>query len=145
MSEYRSKADVLDALCASCYIPGVTGPLWPKMEYRGTKRFTDGGLTRNWPSLPAAGREDGPGPSETLHISPFAGGFAVCPEPQGRGFELKGWADEVVYASAQNGKAAIRAIIPPSDSVMDAVGQAGYTDTLRFLDRRLGALPPEQL
>ena len=69
VSEFQSKADVIEAVCASAFIPGMSGWRLPKFR---DQVVLDGGFTDN---IPAVGHRD-----NTVTVSPFAGDTAICPE-----------------------------------------------------------------
>ncbi len=95
VSQYPTRAYVAEALCAACWIPGLTGRLLP-LPTLGGRTVMDGTLTATLaPSSP-----DNPHP--TLYVSPFSNRrFDICPEhdgshlrirmPTGRELHLNTW------------------------------------------------------
>ena len=72
LSQFPSRANLLDAVVASSFVPGVTGTLaagaptvW--VPGRGDVACVDGGLLRNWPRLPLAAA------ARTVTVSAFPG------------------------------------------------------------------------
>lgn len=67
VDEFESRADLIDAVVCSCFIPGFSAYEVP--TYKG-ENYLDGGLTNALPVLD----------ERTIKVSPFAGSSHICPK-----------------------------------------------------------------
>ena len=128
LADFRSNADLLDALLCSSYIPGFTASTPP--TFRG-QHYIDGGFSNNFPAVP--GSRSG---ERAIIVAPFAGQFDICPVRPGApppSFAMYGY-----YPSAANLTAAVHALYPPDTAGLLKVYRDGYDHTLAYLRDRLG-------
>ena len=72
VSEFLDKKDVIDAVCASSFVPVMSGFMFPK--FRG-EFVLDGGYSDNLP-IPE---------SHTITVCPFTGDASICPKEERSG------------------------------------------------------------
>ena len=136
LSDFESRAALIDALRCSSFVPGVTGGLlsaWPRVD--GAPAL-DGGLTRNWPR---------PRRDDTVCVSPFAGApFHVCPRGDDRGQPRElAIQDVTLELSVANLHAARDGLVPPSREALDAWVERGREDARGFLESDPERLPSQ--
>ena len=121
VTQFRNKADVIDAVCASSFVPLMSGLTLPR--FRGEFAM-DGGLSDNVPSLGA----------RTITVSPFTGDASICPEeqttelwsvPQGSG--------ATVHLSKRNLWRFKDAVIAPYTQTVQSLCAQGFSDAAKFL------------
>eukprot|EP00937_MAST-01D_sp_MAST-1D-sp2_P002530 g2530.t1 len=133
ISAFRTRAALVDAVVASSSIPAVTSPLRPPLL--GDAYVVDGGLSRNWPSLPGA--------QQTVFVSPFPGpDFDVCPRFGARAprvpVQPRPWGGggarmRVALDPSVLPEIVLQIFRAPSMSAIDALIERGHEDAERFL------------
>ena len=139
VSDFKTRDDLLDTLCASSFVPGITasmmkiprlpaagGHTTPAAKHHPPPPLTvDGGLTQNWPRLPS---KCGP----TVFVSPFSGAFNICPQnpPSARTLPFQ---DARVCVSGGNIRSAVHGLWPPSGG-MSQYELQGFMDATSFLE-----------
>ncbi|CAL4104118.1 unnamed protein product [Meganyctiphanes norvegica] len=125
ISEWESRADLLECLRCSSFIPGWSGFRFP--TFRGEK-FIDGGFTNNLP-VPI---------TPSLKISPFSSLFIdICPKDKCKGNPRHVvLAGENIILNAKNIKRFKDCVMPPSTDFLNIVYTQGYIDTINFLYRK---------
>ena len=123
VSSYSSRADLLEAILASSFIPLLSG--WRPPRYRG-QLMCDGGCSDNLPAL--AG-------SPTITVSPFAGTASICPEEEGGAAVAVSLAqgNTSLHLSRGNLTKMGRALVPPDTPALLALCRQGFQDGLRYL------------
>ena len=124
-SKFGSREELLDTLIASSFVPGVTGSVAEIPAVNGATAI-DGGLVRNWPRLPM-------NDFHTIHVSPFAGDFAICP-PKSLEHATVRFMGAAVQRSPKNLATALHAIFPPAIEGLAEYSDAGYADAVAFLE-----------
>ncbi|KAH8331945.1 hypothetical protein KR067_004363, partial [Drosophila pandora] len=122
MSEFASRYELLQALLCSCFIPGLSGLLPPKV--RGV-RYMDGAFSDNLPLLD----------EHTVTVSPFCGESDICPRdrsPHILQLNLN-WANTCIRLSRRNLRRMVRIVLPGRTDFMASFCQQGYDDALYFL------------
>ncbi|KAH8266852.1 hypothetical protein KR026_005245, partial [Drosophila bipectinata] len=122
MSEFSSRYELLQALLCSCFIPGLSGLLPPKV--RGV-RYMDGAFSDNLPLLD----------EHTVTVSPFCGESDICPRdrsPHILQLNLN-WANTCIRLSRRNLRRMVRIVLPGRTDFMASFCQQGYDDALYFL------------
>ena len=76
ISEFRSREDLIEAICAGCFIPLWSGSLWPP-KFRG-ESFVDGAYSNNTPRFELT-TPDERRTIRQVEVSPFSGGVEVSP------------------------------------------------------------------
>jgi len=123
INEFLSKEDLVDAVCASSFVPVMSGLIPPK--FRGEFAI-DGGYSDNIPHLGG----------HTITVSPFAGDASICPSdesfaslilsvPHGSGGSIN--------ISSDNVRKLGDAIIPPNTRKMKEICSQGFQDAMRYL------------
>ena len=125
VSEFSSKADLIEAVCASCFVPVMSG--WRPPVFRGQIAL-DGGYSDNIPALGG----------HTLTVSPFAGDAAICPDEEKVSQTTWRWrvphgTGGCVNVSRENLSKLGKAMIPPNTAGMLALCCQGWSDARRFL------------
>jgi len=124
INQFSSKAEVIEVVLASCFIPVFTG--WVPPRYRGT-RVIDGGYSDNLPIL------DG----HTITVSPFCGSSDICPQDESIFSNLQvSIANCSIELSKENLMRMGRVLLPPDPEVLSHYCKQGFDDTLRFLQKR---------
>ncbi|KAH8317449.1 hypothetical protein KR074_005076, partial [Drosophila pseudoananassae] len=122
MSEFSSRYELLQALLCSCFIPGLSGLVPPKV--RGV-RYMDGAFSDNLPLLD----------EHTVTVSPFCGESDICPRdrsPHILQLNLN-WANTCIRLSRRNLRRMVRIVLPGRTDFMASFCQQGYDDALYFL------------
>ena len=125
ISEFQSKEDLVDAVCASSFVPLMSGVKPPR--FRG-KRVLDGLYSDNIPHLGG----------NTITVSPFKGNASISPKddrvssmilniPYGSGGSMK--------LSSGNMKKLRKALLPPNTRKMKKICEEGFLDAMRFLQK----------
>ncbi|KAK3101266.1 hypothetical protein FSP39_002246 [Pinctada imbricata] len=122
VSEFESKAELIQALLCSAHVPFYSGLIPP--AYRGT-RYVDGGLSDNLPIL----NED------TVTVSPFSGESDICPSDVSSNFEHIILANTSMQCTSQNLYRLSRALFPPHPETLSDMCKQGFDDCLKFLQR----------
>ncbi|KAH8420643.1 hypothetical protein KR009_012420 [Drosophila setifemur] len=128
MSEFASRHELLQVLLCSCFIPGLSGLVPPKV--RGV-RYIDGAFSNNLPLLD----------EHTVTVSPFCGESDICPQDR-RPHLLQlniNWANTCIRLSRRNLRRMVRILLPGRADFMASICQQGYEDAWHFL-RRNGLL-----
>lgn len=127
ISTFNSRADLIDVLAKSCYIPFYSGF---KLPVNGEGWAFDGGFTDNLPIL-----QDG----DNILVSPFAGKAAdISPALSDASPGLL----DIVYrntpfsVSSENFARIVRTLIPSENSGLKKLYLAGYSDTKLFLKKK---------
>ncbi|XP_078332618.1 patatin-like phospholipase domain-containing protein 4 isoform X2 [Crassostrea virginica] len=122
VSEFHSKADLIQALLCSAHVPLYSGFLPP--SFHGT-RYVDGGLSDNLPILN----------DETITVSPFAGESDICPLDNSANFEHVILANTSMQLTTRNLYRISRALFPPHPSILSDMCTEGFDDCLKFLQK----------
>jgi len=127
ISEFSSRAELIDVLAKSCYIPFYSGF---KLPENGEGWAFDGGFTDNLPIL-----ENG----DNILVSPFAGKSAdISPALSDANAGLL----DIVYrntpfsVSTENFARISKTLIPPENKGLKKLYLAGYSDTKLFLKKK---------
>ena len=128
VSQFPTKHELLEALRASSFVPGMSG--WVLPRFRGALCF-DGGYSDNLPVFDPT----------TITVSPLAGSASICPEdndaigslltvkiPQGVNN-----ASHFFNFSRENSVKLINAVVPPGLEGMEGLCSQGFADAMRFL------------
>jgi len=126
VSEFYDKSDVIDALCAASFVPGMSGYVPPKFREHSA---IDGLYSDNIPDLGGF----------TITVSPFAGDASIGPSdenfsamplsfPHGTGGSL--------HLSTENMKRLKKAMLPPDTNEMEKICSQGFKDALGYLQSR---------
>lgn len=123
VSEFTSKAELIKAICCSCFIPYYCGRKFP--AFRGVRYF-DGGWTDNLPI-----RNE-----NTVTVSPFSGESDICP-PDLDSANLFGitFAGTSIRFTSKNLHRLTVCLMPPSMDVCCRICRQGFEDALRFCIR----------
>lgn len=122
VSEFHSKADLIQALLCSAHVPLYSGLIPP--SFHGT-RYVDGGLSDNLPILN----------DETITVSPFAGESDICPSDNSANFEHVILANTSMQLTSRNLYRISRALFPPHPSILSDMCTEGFDDCLKFLQK----------
>ena len=132
VADFSSRDELLDAVVASSFVPGVTATLgggesgWPT-NARGGKQI-DGGLTANWPALPAEVAE------RTVRVSAFPGTFDIAPAAgAARTVPVQGGLRLALHPSLP--RLLLECARVPSAEQVDAMEERGFRDAALFLER----------
>nr|CAD2128338.1 unnamed protein product [Meloidogyne enterolobii] len=123
VSKFESKADLIQAIICSCYIPIFCGLVEP--EFHGVK-YRDGGFSDNQPVYDR----------NTITISPFSGEADICPLDHASA-SILGF---VYYGSSirftnENFYRFCSCFFPPSQEICSKICRQGFTDALRFITK----------
>ncbi|XP_061181319.1 patatin-like phospholipase domain-containing protein 2 [Saccostrea echinata] len=122
VSEFHSKADLIQALLCSAHVPLYSGLIPP--SFHGT-RYVDGGLSDNLPILN----------DETITVSPFAGESDICPSDNSSNFEHIILVNTSMQLTSRNLYRISRALFPPHPSILSDMCTEGFDDCLKFLQK----------
>ena len=122
VSEFRDKNDVIEAVCASSFVPFMSGITFPK--FRGEYAL-DGGCSDN---LPVLGEQ-------TITVCPFTGDASICPteersEKWGNFFHGTGGS---VHVSKNNLWRFKDAVCSSNIQALESLFAEGFSDASRFL------------
>ena len=123
VSSFRSKADLIDAVCASSFVPIMSG--WLPPRFRGEMAL-DGGYSDNIPILGDV----------TLTVSPFAGDASICPQDEtspNKYYRLPHGSGGCVDISRENINKLAKAMVPPDTTGMEALCCQGFEDAKKYL------------
>ena len=126
VSDFYDKTDLIDALCASSFVPVMSGFVPPK--FRGEFAI-DGGYSDNIPDLGGF----------TITVSPFAGDASIGPTddnfsslllsiPHGSGGSL--------HLSTGNMRRFGNAMLPPDTNKMELICSQGFRDAMNYLQSK---------
>ena len=123
VSSFRSKDDLIDAVCASSFVPIMSG--WQPPRFRGEIAL-DGGYSDNIPLLG----------DRTLTVSPFAGDASICPQDETATnlfFRVPHGSGGCVDLSRENINKLVKAMVPPDTTGMEALCCQGFEDAKKYL------------
>jgi len=123
INEFLSKEDLVDAVCASSFVPVMSGLIPPK--FRGEFAI-DGGYSDNIPHLGG----------HTITVSPFAGDASICPSDESFAsliLSVPHGSGGSVNISTDNVRKLGDAIIPPNTRKMKEICSQGFLDAMRYL------------
>ena len=123
VSNFRSKTDLIDAVCASSFVPIMSG--WTPPRFRGEIAL-DGGYSDNIPLLGDV----------TLTVSPFAGDASICPQDDTTAnvfFRVPHGSGGCVDLSRENINKLMKAMMPPDTTGMEALCCQGFEDAKKYL------------
>jgi len=123
ISEFISKDDLVDAVCASSFVPVMSGLIPPK--FRGEFAI-DGGYSDNIPHLGG----------HTITVSPFAGDASICPSDESFAsliLSIPHGSGGSVNLSSDNVRKLGDAIIPPNSKKMKEICSQGFDDAMKYL------------
>ena len=128
VSQFPTKHELLEALRASSFVPGMSGYMPPR--FRGALCF-DGGYSDNLPVFDPT----------TITVSPLAGSASICPEDNDAigsmlGFKIPHGVNngsQFFNFSRENSVKLINAVVPPGLEGMEGLCSQGFTDAMRFL------------
>ncbi|XP_034732640.1 patatin-like phospholipase domain-containing protein 2 [Etheostoma cragini] len=124
MSEFQSKADVMQALLCSCFVPVYCGMLPPSVN---GVYYLDGGFSSMQPEVSSP-------LMQTLTVSPFSGEMDICPVDKPCMWDM------VVSGTTLKGNMAnsfriINALYPMNLEILEQSYHNGYKDAIDFLLR----------
>ncbi|KHN74143.1 Uncharacterized protein C05D11.7 [Toxocara canis] len=121
VSQFDSKADLIQAIICSCFIPVYGGLQYP--QFHG-ETYIDGGVTDNQPVVD----------KHTITVSPFSGANDICPSDADSAsmFDLM-FAGTSIRFTANNLYRVLVSLFPPSADACSRMCRQGFTDALRFL------------
>lgn len=120
VSEYPTRADYLDAVECSCFVPFYSGLFPPR--FRGVA-YVDGGLTDNLP-----------GDLETtIRISPFSGSSSISPKDSGFSAGHIYLSNNSFDLTLKNAKRLTNALFPPNHDETIELCRTGYHNALEFI------------
>uniref|UniRef100_A0A8C5YNU3 triacylglycerol lipase n=1 Tax=Marmota marmota marmota TaxID=9994 RepID=A0A8C5YNU3_MARMA len=122
VSDFQSKAEVVDALLCSCFIPFYCGLIPP--AFRGV-RYIDGGFSDNLPLADV---------KTTITVCPFYGEFDICPKIKSTNFLHVNITNFSFRLCLRNFYLLSRSLSPPDFKVMREICLRGYLDACRFLE-----------
>uniref|UniRef100_A0A0N5AXA8 PNPLA domain-containing protein n=1 Tax=Syphacia muris TaxID=451379 RepID=A0A0N5AXA8_9BILA len=123
VSEFESKAELIQAISCSCFIPYYCGRKFP--SYRG-KRYFDGGWSDNQPLFD----------EDTVTISPFSGESDICPpDLDSANLFALSFAGTSIRFTSKNLYRLTVCLLPPSTEVCCRICRQGFEDALRFCIR----------
>ena len=128
ISNFKDKAEVIEAVVASTYIPIFSGIFPPR--YR-RKRAIDGGFSVNQVTL-----EDDQ--NATLTVSPFSGDAHICPKSTQRykgNYTRLNLAEQWTDVSFDNFRRMSDVLWPQSPDKLSGILLSGYHDAVAFLAR----------
>ena len=121
VSEFRDKKDVIEAVCASSFVPLMSGFMFPK--FRGQFAL-DGGYSDNLPIL--GGR--------TITVCPFTGDAAICPEEEKAGqWNFIHGSGGSVHVSKNNLLRLKDAVLSSKIQALENLFAQGFSDASKFL------------
>lgn len=120
IKEFKSKADLIQVLMCSCFIPFWSGSIPPK--YQGVA-YVDGGLSNNLLIL-----DDG-----TITVSPFSGEADICPEDQMMNLVQIRLSNTSFLVTPTNLFKIFQVFLPPSPQKLSKLFQQGFDDAMRYL------------
>ncbi|KAG3290772.1 1-acylglycerol-3-phosphate O-acyltransferase PNPLA3 isoform X2 [Ictidomys tridecemlineatus] len=123
VSDFQSKAEVVDALLCSCFIPFYCGLIPP--AFRGV-RYIDGGFSDNLPLADV---------KTTITVCPFYGEFDICPKIKSTNFLHVNVTNVSFHLCLRNFHLLSRSLFfPPGCEMMRETCLHGYLDACRFLE-----------
>eukprot|EP00092_Neocalanus_flemingeri_P087205 GFUD01110005.1.p1 GENE.GFUD01110005.1~~GFUD01110005.1.p1 ORF type:complete len:335 (+),score=70.95 GFUD01110005.1:39-1043(+) len=125
VNQFLNKADLIDALICSSWIPMVGGWLPPK--FRGDSCI-DGFYSNNMPTLS----------KETITVTVFSGEASICPHDEDKGnsiinLNIPQGPHSSLSISWKNTIRLGNTIVPPATRNMIKVSMQGYDDAVKFL------------
>ena len=122
VSEFRDKKDVIEAVCASSFVPFMSGITFPK--FRGEYAL-DGGCSDN---LPVLGED-------TITVCPFTGDASICPseETSGQWRNFSHGSGGSVHVSKNNLWRFKDAVCSSNIQALESIFAQGFSDASRFL------------
>ncbi|XP_076311878.1 patatin-like phospholipase domain-containing protein 2 [Tachypleus tridentatus] len=122
LAQFDSKADLIQALLCSCFIPFYSGILPPK--FHGVA-YMDGCFSNNLPILD----------ENTVTVSPFCGESDICPQDNSFNIMQISVANTSIAISPSNLYRLVTILFPPHPDTLSKMCQQGFDDTLKFLQR----------
>lgn len=123
IDEYRSNADLIDAIMCSCFIPLYCGITPPK--FRGVQ-YIDGGVSDNQPIYD----------EHTVTVSPFSGESDICPPDWDSGSMLGvDFNGTSIRFTTRNMFRLMACLWPRSTDDLSRMCLQGFGDALRFLTK----------
>ncbi|XP_055421906.1 1-acylglycerol-3-phosphate O-acyltransferase PNPLA3 isoform X4 [Bubalus kerabau] len=123
VSDFRSKEEVVDALCCSSYVPFICG--WIPPSFRGV-RYVDGGVRDIMPFVDS---------KKTITVSPFYGESDICPKVKSTFFLHEGFTKLKMHFCTENLYLMFRSLLLLDVKVLGELCLQGYVDALRFLEK----------
>uniref|UniRef100_F1LBQ4 PNPLA domain-containing protein n=1 Tax=Ascaris suum TaxID=6253 RepID=F1LBQ4_ASCSU len=121
VSHFNSKAELIQAIICSCFIPVYGGLRYPK--FRG-ETYIDGGATDNQPVTD----------EYTITVSPFSGANDICPSDAESASMLDLiFSGTSIRFTANNLYRLMVSLFPPSAEVCSRMCKQGFVDALKFL------------
>uniref|UniRef100_A0A915AVT4 PNPLA domain-containing protein n=2 Tax=Parascaris univalens TaxID=6257 RepID=A0A915AVT4_PARUN len=121
VSHFNSKAELIQAIICSCFIPVYGGLRYP--EFRG-EIYIDGGATDNQPVTD----------EYTITVSPFSGANDICPSDADSASMLDlMFSGTSIRFTANNLYRLMVSLFPPSTEVCSRMCKQGFVDALKFL------------
>ncbi|XP_010863371.2 patatin-like phospholipase domain-containing protein 2 isoform X1 [Esox lucius] len=121
VSEFNSKAELIQVLLCSCFYPLYCGMIPP--VYNGV-HYVDGALSNNMPHFDL---------KNTITVCPFSGESDVCPRESTFNFHEYRQNNTSIKFNTSNLHRVIMSFLPPEPQVMAEICRDGYMDALRFL------------
>ncbi|VDK71667.1 unnamed protein product [Litomosoides sigmodontis] len=121
LDEFRTKDELVDAICCSCFIPVYGGFVYPTFR---DEIYIDGGATDNQPVIDV----------DTITVSPFSGESDICPT-DGESASLFEWnfAGTSIRLTSNNLYRAALCLFPPSTEECASICRSGFNDALKFI------------
>uniref|UniRef100_A0A915PW14 PNPLA domain-containing protein n=1 Tax=Setaria digitata TaxID=48799 RepID=A0A915PW14_9BILA len=121
LDDFRTKDELIDAVCCSCFIPVYGGFVYPTFR---DEIYIDGGASDNQPIIDM----------NTITVSPFSGESDICPtdEESASLFEWN-FAGTSIRLTANNLYRAAVCLFPPSTEECASMCRNGFKDALKFL------------
>uniref|UniRef100_A0A0R3RLS1 PNPLA domain-containing protein n=1 Tax=Elaeophora elaphi TaxID=1147741 RepID=A0A0R3RLS1_9BILA len=121
LDEFRTKDELIDAICCSCFIPVYGGFVYPTFR---NEVYIDGGASDNQPVVD----------TDTITVSPFSGESDICPTDE-ESASLFDWnfAGTSIRLTANNLYRAALCLFPPSAEECVSMCRLGFSDALKYL------------
>ena len=121
VSEFRDKKDVIEAVCASSFVPFMSGFMFPR--FRGQFAL-DGGYSDN---LPTQG-------GSTITVCPFTGDASICPAEEKSGqWNFSHGSGGSVHVSQNNLWRLKDAVFSSKVQALESLFAQGFSDASNFL------------
>jgi len=122
LSHFETRAELIQAILCSCFIPFWSGYIPPK--FQGVQ-YIDGGFSKNLLILD----------ENTITISPFSGESDICPLDSTYNAYKINFSNTSISLSLENFYRLTRILFPPEPEILGNMCQQGFHDALRYLQR----------
>ncbi|KAF6027531.1 bmm [Bugula neritina] len=120
ISEFQTRADLIQVLLCSAYIPLWSGFIPP--IYKG-ERYVDGALSNNLPRIN----------KYTITVSPFAGHSDICPKNESPNIHYWLISNTSFQFTIKNLYRLSRIMFPPHPEKLSQICKQGFEDALSYL------------